>query len=358
MTAERNSFRSSKRLLIVRLDSIGDYVLFRNFLPAIRNHFQYHTVSICGNACWRTLAEQLDAGEIQSFIWVNKPLFNRYGWYRWLLLQRLKMSKYDVVLHPVHSREFWVDHLIKKIPAPLKIGSRGDLSCMYADDKNESDKVYNHLVDVEPPSVFEFHRNGTFVKHLVGQPLPSIRLNMNLPEMISPKSPYVVLAPGAGHEMKKWSPLGYAQVADHVITTMDMNVVMGGGVEDRAIARDIQMSVKSSLDRVINMVGRLSLTEYANVIKQSKMLVSNDSCAIHMAAAVSTPFVCISTGREMGRFNPYPADVFQSCRFVFSNQSRRDGDLSSDDSLTNWDLNRITAVDVIQAINELQTIVA
>ncbi len=47
----------SNSLLIVRLDAIGDYILFRNFLKVIRNSekFNNYTITLCGNTLWKDI---------------------------------------------------------------------------------------------------------------------------------------------------------------------------------------------------------------------------------------------------------------------------------------------------------------
>ena len=47
------------------------------------------------------------------------------------------------------------------------------------------------------------------------------------------------------------------------------------------------------------------------------MLISNDTGAIHFAAAVNTAFLCISNGNHLGRFLPYPKEVFGKAFYIY-----------------------------------------
>ena len=38
---------------------------------------------------------------------------------------------------------------------------------------------------------------------------------------------------------------------------------------------------------------------------------------MHFAAAVGTPFICISNGNHFGRFNPYPKEMNINCRYFY-----------------------------------------
>ncbi|MDW8465862.1 MAG: hypothetical protein RML35_06685 [Chloroherpetonaceae bacterium] len=65
-----------KTLLILRLDEIGDYVLFRNFLKEIREseRFKDYKITLCGNAAWKDLAEAFDKESVDEFIWISKSV--------------------------------------------------------------------------------------------------------------------------------------------------------------------------------------------------------------------------------------------------------------------------------------------
>ena len=49
---------NSNTLLIIRLDAIGDYLLFRNFLSVIRASRKYkdYEITLCGNIVWKDLS--------------------------------------------------------------------------------------------------------------------------------------------------------------------------------------------------------------------------------------------------------------------------------------------------------------
>ena len=58
-----NSKIKTGSLLLIRLDSIGDYVLFRNFIRELKTSEKYknHHITLLGNASWKAVAEKLDA---------------------------------------------------------------------------------------------------------------------------------------------------------------------------------------------------------------------------------------------------------------------------------------------------------
>jgi len=61
-----------------------------------------------------------------------------------------------------------------------------------------------------------------------------------------------------------------------------------------------------SLSRVENLCGTTSLTELVDIISKAKLLITNDSSALHIAACLNTQTICLLMGRHYGRFAPYP----------------------------------------------------
>ena len=58
-----------------------------------------------------------------------------------------------------------------------------------------------------------------------------------------------------------------------------------------------------------NWAGRTSLQELIAIIARAHILVGNETSAMHIAAAVSTPSVCIVGGGHYGRFIPYRLEM-------------------------------------------------
>src|ERR1700749_49017 len=69
----RNVSIDNKTLLIIKNDLIGDYILFRNFLPYIKQSTKYqdHKIILIGNIAWKNIAETLDAEYYDEMIWVS-----------------------------------------------------------------------------------------------------------------------------------------------------------------------------------------------------------------------------------------------------------------------------------------------
>lgn len=51
-----------KSLLLIRLDAICDYVLFRNYIELLKTSEKYkdYSITLLGNIAWKNLCEELD----------------------------------------------------------------------------------------------------------------------------------------------------------------------------------------------------------------------------------------------------------------------------------------------------------
>jgi len=80
-------------------------------------------------------------------------------------------------------------------------------------------------------------------------------------------------------------------------------IILLGGPEDREEAQEI-----AALDpiKIYNSCGKFNLNESAHLVQQSKLIVSNDTGLMHVAAAFKKPIVSLwgNTTPEMGMF-PY-----------------------------------------------------
>jgi heptosyltransferase-2 len=106
------------------------------------------------------------------------------------------------------------------------------------------------------------------------------------------------VAPGAAYgQAKQWPPERMADVAARLIRAHNRRVVIVGASHDREPARAIESWMRAHtpdvVDRVINLAGRTSLGALVGVAARFSAFVSNDSGAMHLAAALGTPVVAI-----------------------------------------------------------------
>jgi len=107
------------------------------------------------------------------------------------------------------------------------------------------------------------------------------------------------IAPGSAYGgAKRWPPERFAAVAAELARTHGLAPVIVGSGADRPAA----CAIEAELDKIgsagsrpspINLVGRTDLRQLIGVIAHCAAFVSNDSGAMHLAAAVGTPVVAM-----------------------------------------------------------------
>ncbi|MBX5494938.1 MAG: glycosyltransferase family 9 protein [Bryobacteraceae bacterium] len=95
----------------------------------------------------------------------------------------------------------------------------------------------------------------------------------------------VVLNPGAGDGRRRWPPSHFAELGDR-LSSQGLTVVVHGSEKDRSQVE----SVAEGMTRTpLVACGNLSLGGLAGLLSQARLLVSNDSGPLHLAAAVGAP---------------------------------------------------------------------
>jgi len=350
-------------LLLLRLDGIGDYILFRNYLRVLARSATYgdFAVTLVGNTVFRELAEELDGDVVSRFIWVDRPRFVEDSSYRREKLAEICSVGYATVINPVYSRDFfWHDAIVRIVTAQVKIGSAGDCSNIHPFLKWIADGFYTRLIPATDAVLFEFDRNAEFFEGLLGEECAQPSLNLDVSSVAYDPSrlpdEYAVVFIGGGFSFRRWSIEKFARVSAYLHDECSLKTVLCGGPADSALARAFQSSAEHEY---LDLVGGLSLTEFARVLKGARIIVSNETFAPHMAVALQVPnVVVVSNGNNYKRFNPYPERLTTSYSVVYptkieDRRGEEDYLVSSYSSGSSLDINDVTVEQVCRRIGEV-----
>jgi ADP-heptose:LPS heptosyltransferase len=103
------------------------------------------------------------------------------------------------------------------------------------------------------------------------------------------KRPLVALHPGAGHPQRRWPPEKFAVVGD-ALATAGVQVVVTGTASEAPLVEAVVTTMKAEAQ---NLCGGLSLGGLAGLLSRCRVVISNDSGPLHLAAAVGTATVGI-----------------------------------------------------------------
>lgn len=125
----------------------------------------------------------------------------------------------------------------------------------------------------------------------------ALRLPLSTPEdlsvivtsLIEQDTPYVVLAPGSAWATKRWRPDGFREVAQG-LQARGMRVVVVGSSDDREACDAV---CRGLVDSIVNLCGRTTFAELAQIVRGARAVICNDSLALHIASAHQIPTVAI-----------------------------------------------------------------
>jgi heptosyltransferase II len=197
---------------------------------------------------------------------------------------RLRSENFDqaYVLH----RSYRTALLMKLAKVPVRIGfNDAKLKCLYTDRRPRN--LANHdvlrnlsLIKKELPLKFQGPELRLF-------PPGKQEVSENIREALgSLKSP-VVLVPGSVWATKRWAWEGFRETARHFIHC-GHSVLIVGGPEDRALSEKIAMGID-----VVNLTGESDIADVMFIIRQSRLVICNDSMTMHIACAFKIPVVAI-----------------------------------------------------------------
>jgi len=314
--------RLDDSLVVLRLDAIGDYILFRNFLEFIRKSKKYKGfhITLIGNIIWKPIAEKLDSDWVDRFIWIDLKAFHKSLINRKKTLKEIEDTAYDVLLHPTYSRDYYVSEVIaKRVNAETKIASDGDLSNTTNWQKRLSDKTYDGLIKSAINEPFEFSKNTKIVSRFLDSPIDLVKPKIaksNLESYPVSVSNYIVLFIGGGAEFRKWPATNWIALTEQLINRYTFDIIIAGGPMDKKNGLLIKEHFKAS-ERVLNQCGETSIIQLVTLISNAEWMVSNETSAPHIAVSLDTPVLVISNGNHYGRFTPYPKSISPAYAVVY-----------------------------------------
>ena len=107
--------------------------------------------------------------------------------------------------------------------------------------------------------------------------------------------PVVAVHPGAGNITKQWPEQHFSALIDLLIERNKVNILLVGGPDEVEVALSLQANVQRP-DAVVSMAGKTSLADLPRLLKNCVLFIGNDSGPKHIAAAVGIATIGIHSG--------------------------------------------------------------
>ncbi len=289
-----------RRILIMRLSSLGDIVLTTPVLRLLREHCPAAHIEFLVKTEYQDLLRAHPCVDQVVRFDGRQPL--------WVTLRSLRQRRYDLVLdlhRTLRSRLLYRGLAAQRRCAYSKRTLRRTLLVHLG---------WNTLRAHTPvPELYTapLRRLG------IAAPLPNTELHLDAQsqqrieddlahtDVGSPGRPLLAVAPGARWPTKRWPVARFARVAQILAEQHDAAVVVVGDAHDVPLAQELRQRLQAP---VVDRAGHLSLMETAALLQRCHLLLCNDSGLMHMATALRVPVVTVfgPTVQEFG-FYPFQA---------------------------------------------------
>lgn len=108
------------------------------------------------------------------------------------------------------------------------------------------------------------------------------------------EEPVIGVSPGAAFGgAKRWLPERFAEVAGRVAAAGSTGIALFGSARERPLAEEVAAKLARSGCRVHNFAGETTLAEFIEMAAACRLFLTNDSGAMHVAAAAGVPTVAV-----------------------------------------------------------------
>lgn len=307
-------------ILLIKLDAIGDFIIWLDSAKEYRKLFPQKKISLMCNEICRPIAE--NTGYFDKILAVDmKKLETDRGYFQ-QMTDGLKKLSFDMLIQTEYSRTLHMDMLAASISAREKVGyecdeSRLNLSrrLLFHRNRKRVDSIYDRMIPADSPTKMELKRNADFLRGLGLTDFKSATPRLQVMEekrALVPKEPYFVIFPGGSSRIKSWRTERFSEIIDYILDKTEWSAYICGSQGERELYEQI-VRHGNRKEKIINYCGKTDLLELAEVVRNARLVISNDTSGIHYAAATGTKAVCIMGDQSYGRFLPYDADVNNDC---------------------------------------------
>jgi len=276
------------RILVVKLDRIGDMVNTTPVFDALRSAFPRASWDIIGHPTPLSLLDGDDriAQRIPYRSWLYHPLPIRLpGWKSWSLVLKLLWQRYPLVVYLRGSFPFLLLAATSRLAA-----------AKFVPDEPVIARYLKPLESLFSPILNRDPRLQIKSEHL--------RFARNLLfEGNAQVGPRIAIHAAASTPTKMWPIERFAALADELHRTFKAQVHFFGSPEDRPVLEQISRLCVDSH----SFHWSLTLQRVVAVVAACDLFIGNDSGLAHVAAALGTPMVVIWGSANLNESRPTAA---------------------------------------------------
>jgi heptosyltransferase-2 len=300
-----------RKLLIIRLDKIGDMVVTTPIFQAIKEAWPHIHISVLVNP-------------VNKNIIINNPfiddilLYDKNGSQRNLInklvfFQKLRKLRFDIVIDP------YLDYELKTAIITRFIGNRYRIGFKFAgkalfynireplptfspspDKKHMTDSILDLI------GCLGITGKGGQKKHRIPQIFLTSEEKKKAKELLQRKginlaNIIVGIHPGGLYASQRWPVERFAEVSEYLTTNYSTNVILFGGRDDGFLISEFK---KCAL-REPTILSGLTLRDFMATLSYCTLFLCNNSGPLHIATALNIPTVSTMGPTDPSRWWPH-----------------------------------------------------
>lgn len=313
-----------RRLLVVRLDNIGDVVMLSPGLRALRQALPQATISL--------LASPAGAQAAPLLPWLDDVIVHSASWQQLdanaaadptpdlQLIQTLRRRRFDgaIIFTSFSQSPHPPAYACYLAGIPVRLGQ----------SKEFGGALLTHEVKPPPDETHQVERN-LFLLRAAGFSIEQTQLELVIPPNVhtaadallqralssaavpgpshswrqdagigpssAEESPFILMAPGASCASRRYDRHRAAIVARRLPQLTGLPVVIVGSEKERELLAPI---IRPDFAGVISLVGGTTIPELAALIQRAALVITNNSGSMHIADALQRPMVVLFAGTD------------------------------------------------------------
>ncbi|HST22834.1 MAG TPA: glycosyltransferase family 9 protein [Blastocatellia bacterium] len=337
-----------RKVLLVRLRSIGDTILMTPCLAALKSWRPDIEITVLSEPL---AAPVLDGHPlVDNLVISEKSLSSRAR-----LVGRLRRERFDVAFN-MHGGS--TAAIIARLSgAPCTVGYKDYRSAWMLTARAPAPDLIlgrTRLHSVEQQLA---------LIHWSGMPWPRLRPQLSLAESkeaeasvreklkqaVGLSDNFAIIAPAAAFESKRWTAEGFASVADHLSERWNLPSVIIAGPGQEHLAEEVSARARS---RACVLAG-LSLKELIALIGLARVFVGNDGGPMHIAAAAGRPIASVFGSSNANVWHPWTGSPYKIIKSVEQTERRKDTNVASTSEESEFAIRLIPVAEVIAAVDEV-----
>ena len=314
-------WRRPRGVLMIRMDGIGDMVLFQG---AFRHYTEAlgvprSEITVLGGRSWASLAETVYQG--CRFRAIDERAYERRPFYRFRISLWVRRKGFAVAICDSYWRKAMVaDSLVYASAAPRRIVAKPLTSPKTQALFDWHLARVHQAIDTGPYPTHETVRHFRFVSAVAGREFPAA--TPSLPWRRAPRpltARYAVLNLGSNEPGRRWPLAAFLEIAEH-LAQRGLTIVFHGGPREAGFRAPVAAAARQSPhgNSFVDRIATLDLGELMDLAQHAELVISGDTGPAHLAIGLGAPTIVVVGGGQFTSFVPYPAALTPAqVRFVW-----------------------------------------